>query len=60
MEAGLNTCLYCSHPLARSALAAHGDRLQEPKVAPVGAARAACLPARIAAYGVLKTCKNKS
>ena len=60
MEAGLTTCLHCPHLLARSALAAHGDRLQEPKVAPVGAARAACLPARSAAYGVLKTCQNKS
>ena len=60
MEAGLNTCLHCSHLLARSALAAQGDRLQQPKVVPVGAARAACLPARSAAYGVLKTCENKS
>ena len=60
MEAGLNTCLHCSHLLARSALAAHGNWLQQLKAAPVGAARAACLPARSAAYGVLKTCKNKS
>ena len=62
MEAGLNTCLHCSHLLAHSALAAHGDRLQQPKVALVGAARAACLPARSAGsyitYQLLFACRT--